>query len=142
MSQFSTYLQIIQEEKYDFLFNESDDNRKLVEDLNDKIANAVGISVFAANLLLSILLYHGTKYNLIEPVRVELAAKVKNTIKNWYKIKKEEKDKKLEELKQTIADYLNNNELLKTKLENIETKEQAEEQAEEVKKELTSRDKN
>jgi hypothetical protein len=145
MSQFSTYLEIVQEEKYDFLFNESDDNRKLLEDLDDKIANAIGISVFATNILLSILLYHGTKHGLIEPNRI----KVRDAIVSFFKDKTNEQKNNIKNtLKNKIVNFFKDKTNIEKieierELKTIENKEQIENFIKKYPEfELTSRDRN
>jgi hypothetical protein len=131
MSQFSTYLEIIQEakytsKKYDLTSDEiPKDTRDLSEDLSSRLGHALGFSFFAVQVLLSILLFdaiHFNKLEKLEPTRARLAEKAKKTIKNWYEIKKDEKDKIIENLKKEVADYLkqNDQEKLNNKLKDLE----------------------
>ena len=125
MSQFSTYLEIIQEMKYDFTRDEIPKDKRelnLKEDLKSRLGHALGFSFFAVQVLLSILLFDAIHFNKLEPTRARLAEKAKATIKNWYEIKENEKDEIIKSLKKEVTDYLEKNDQkeLNNKLKDLE----------------------
>lgn len=96
MSQFNLYLERIQDQKYDFLFEAE-------EDFKDKLFNFIGAMIFASNVGLAITLADAIHYNRIEPLRKELKQKVVN----WYN--EQNNKKKIEKDIQQFNNALKNN---------------------------------
>lgn len=114
MSQFNLYLERVQEQKYNFLFEAGS------EDFNDKLFNFIGAMIFAGNVVLGITLADWIHYNRIEPKREELKQKVVewfNNQKNKEKIKikkdiekidqtnEEDKIKEIDKIKEKYSDF-------------------------------------